>query len=89
MSQMAPPMRHKAIGSMSKRLLGVIVVIYCLKLMALDFIFLLGNLISILILLALYGALHQVNESYALIALVLGLKEIIINVATLGFFFQP
>jgi hypothetical protein len=42
-------------------------------LVALDFFLLLGNLVSILVFVALYAALRQVNQSYALIALVLGL----------------
>lgn len=42
-------------------------------LVALDFLLLLGNLVSILVFVALYVALKQVNESYALIALVVGL----------------
>jgi len=42
-------------------------------LMALDFFLLLGNLFSILLFLALYVSLRRVNESYGLIALVLGL----------------
>lgn len=42
-------------------------------LMALDFLLLISNLCGILLFLALYVALKRVNESYALIALVLGL----------------
>ena len=42
-------------------------------LISLDFHLLLGNLFGILLFLALYVSLKQVNESYALIALVLGL----------------
>jgi hypothetical protein len=45
--------------------------------MALDFFFIVGTLISILPLLALYVALKRVNESYALIALVLGLIAVV------------
>jgi hypothetical protein len=42
-------------------------------LISLDFHLVLGNLFGILLFLALYVSLKQVNESYALIALVLGL----------------
>jgi hypothetical protein len=42
-------------------------------LMALDFILFLSNLLGILLFLALYVSLKRVNESYALIALTLGL----------------
>lgn len=42
-------------------------------LVALDFLLLLGNLIAILVFVALYVALKQINGSYALVALVLGL----------------
>jgi hypothetical protein len=49
-------------------------------LMALDFFLLIGNLGSILIFLALYISLKRVNESYALIALVLGLIAMILIV---------
>ena len=42
-------------------------------LISLDFHLVLGNLFGILLFLALYISLKQVNESYALIALVLGL----------------
>jgi len=42
-------------------------------LLSLDFHLVLGNLFGILLFLALYVSLRQVNESYALIALVLGL----------------
>ncbi len=49
-------------------------------LMALDFFLLIGNLFSILIFLALYISLKRVNESYALIALVLGLVAMILIV---------
>ena len=42
-------------------------------LISLDFHLVLGNLLGILLFLALYVSLKQVNESYALIALVLGL----------------
>ncbi|MBN1220057.1 MAG: DUF4386 family protein [Anaerolineae bacterium] len=42
-------------------------------LMALDFFLFMGNLFGILLFLVLYVSLKQVNESYALIALVLGL----------------
>lgn len=42
-------------------------------LVALDFLLLLSNFIGVLIFLVLYVSLKQVNESYALIALVLGL----------------
>ncbi len=49
-------------------------------LMALDFFLLIGNLFSILIFLALYISLKKVNESYALIALVLGLVAMILIV---------
>ncbi len=41
-------------------------------LLSLDFHLVLGNLFGILLFLALYISLRQVNESYALIALVLG-----------------
>ena len=43
------------------------------ELIALDFLLLLGNLTFIPVFVALYVALKRVNESYALIALVLGL----------------
>jgi hypothetical protein len=46
-------------------------------LMSLDLFFIVGTLISVLPVLALYAALKQVNESYALIALVLGLIAIV------------
>jgi len=49
-------------------------------LMALDFFLLIGNLGSILIFLALYISLRRINESYALIALVLGLVAMILIV---------
>lgn len=42
-------------------------------LIQLDFLLLLGNLVSILLFVSLYVALKQVNESYALIALIVGL----------------
>ncbi len=42
-------------------------------LMALDFFLLVGNLVSILLFLALYVSLRRVNQSYGLIALALGL----------------
>jgi len=42
-------------------------------LISLDFILLINNLIGVLLFLAMYVSLKQVNESYALIALVLGL----------------
>lgn len=42
-------------------------------LMALDFFFIVGTLVSIFPMLALYAALKRVNESYALIALALGI----------------
>jgi hypothetical protein len=42
-------------------------------LIKLDFLLLLGNLVGIMLFLALYVSLKRVNESYALIALVLGL----------------
>jgi hypothetical protein len=42
-------------------------------LISLDFHLVLGNLLGILLFIALYVSLKQVNESYALIALVLGL----------------
>jgi len=42
-------------------------------LMALDFFLLLGNIFSILLFLAFYVSLRRVNESYALVALALGL----------------
>ncbi len=45
-------------------------------LMALDFFVLLGGLISIILLIALYVALKPVNESYALIALIIGLISV-------------
>lgn len=45
-------------------------------LMALDFFVLLGGLVSILLLLPLYIALKDVNESYAMIALVTGLLSV-------------
>jgi hypothetical protein len=41
--------------------------------MSLDFFFLVGDLVSIPILIALYVSLRRANESYALVALVLGL----------------
>lgn len=41
--------------------------------MALDFLLLISNLCGVLLFLALYVSLRRVNESYALIALVLGL----------------
>jgi len=46
-------------------------------LMALDFFLMVGNLISILFYLAIYAALKRVNESFALIALVLGLIAVV------------
>jgi len=46
-------------------------------LMALDFFLVVGNLISILFYLAIYAALKRVNESFALIALVLGLIAVV------------
>ncbi len=46
-------------------------------LFALDLLFIVGSLVSILPLLALYVALRRVNESYALIALGLGLVGIV------------
>jgi len=42
-------------------------------LISLDFILLINNLIGVLLFVAMYVSLKQVNESYALIALVLGL----------------
>jgi hypothetical protein len=42
-------------------------------LMALDFFLVIGNLFTILLILAMYVSLKRVNEAYALIALVLGL----------------
>ncbi|MEJ2549082.1 MAG: DUF4386 family protein [Anaerolineales bacterium] len=42
-------------------------------LMSLDFLLFLSNIIGVLLFLALYASLKQVNESYALIALVMGL----------------
>ncbi|MBN1995341.1 MAG: DUF4386 family protein [Anaerolineae bacterium] len=45
-------------------------------LLSLDFILLINNLIGVLLFLALYVSLKQVNESYALIALVLGLLAV-------------
>ena len=42
-------------------------------LVSLDFLLLLGNLVAILVFITLYVALKQVNESYALIALIVGL----------------
>lgn len=50
-------------------------------LMSLDLILLLTELVNILPLLALYIALKQVNETYALIALVLGLIAVILIIA--------
>jgi hypothetical protein len=41
--------------------------------MSLDFFFVLGTMVSIPILVALYAALKRANESYALLALILGL----------------
>ncbi len=49
-------------------------------LMALDFLLLLSNLLGILFFLALYVSLKPVNESYALIALVLGLVAAVLIV---------
>jgi len=46
-------------------------------LMSLDLLFILGTLISVLPVLALYAALKQVNASYALVALALGLIAIV------------
>ena len=46
-------------------------------LMTLDFFLVVGNLISILFYLAIYAALKRVNESFALIALVLGLIAVV------------
>ena len=45
-------------------------------LISLDFLLLMGNLVGILLFVALYAALRRVNESYALIALVLGLMAL-------------
>jgi hypothetical protein len=45
--------------------------------MSLDFFFLVGDLLSIPIVLALYVALRRVNESYALVGLVLGLIGVV------------
>jgi len=50
-------------------------------LMALDFFVLLGGLVSIILLLALYAALKEVHEAYALIALILGLVSVAAIVA--------
>jgi len=49
-------------------------------LVALDFFLLIGNLVSIPIFLALYISLRRINESYALIAVVLGLLAMILIV---------
>jgi hypothetical protein len=49
-------------------------------LFALDLLLLLIELVSILPLLALYAALKRVNESYALIALVVGLMAVVLTV---------
>ncbi len=46
-------------------------------LMTMDFFLVVGNFISIFFYLALYAALKRVNESYALIALVLGLIAVV------------
>lgn len=45
-------------------------------LVSLDFLLLVSNLLGILLFLALYVSLKQVNESYALIALVIGLMGV-------------
>jgi hypothetical protein len=47
-------------------------------LISLDLFLLLGNLFSILLFLALYVSLKQVNESYALVALALGLIGVVL-----------
>jgi hypothetical protein len=47
-------------------------------LVSLDLFLILGNLFSILTFLALYVSLRQVNESYALIALVVGLVGVVL-----------
>ena len=47
-------------------------------LISLDFHLVLGNLFGILLFLALYVSLKQVNESFALIALVLGLVAVVL-----------
>jgi hypothetical protein len=49
-------------------------------LMSLDFLLFLSNFIGVLLFLALYAALREVNESYALIALVMGLLAAILIV---------
>jgi hypothetical protein len=49
-------------------------------LMALDFLLFVGNLLGILLFVALYVSLKRVNESYALIALVLGLVAAVLIV---------
>jgi hypothetical protein len=50
------------------------------SLMALDILVLISNLCGVLLFLALYVSLKQVNESYALIALVLGLLAAVLIV---------
>jgi hypothetical protein len=47
-------------------------------LISLDLFLVLGNLVGIMLFLALYVSLRQVNESYALIALVLGLIAVVL-----------
>ena len=49
-------------------------------LISLDFILLINNLLGVLLFLAMYVSLKQVNESYALIALVLGLVAAVLIV---------
>jgi hypothetical protein len=49
-------------------------------LISLDFLLLVGNLLSIMLFLALYVSLKPVNESYALIALVVGLVGVVLLV---------
>jgi hypothetical protein len=49
-------------------------------LISLDLLLLVGNLLSILLFLALYVSLKPVNESYALIALVIGLIGVVLLV---------
>lgn len=49
-------------------------------LVSLDILLLLGTLISLLVFLALYVSLKQVNESYALIALALGVVGVVLLV---------
>lgn len=50
-------------------------------LMSLDLLFVVIMLINVLPLLALYAALRQVNESYALIALVFGLMAVVLLIS--------